>query len=99
MCPRRADSRHAERPHGRERGLPGAGWTVNVEDTIAIADEALRGDLQARHPELWARIRGRQDYVRDTLGVKLRDDVLPLSCTCAYFRPFWLAGDRALAFT
>jgi hypothetical protein len=74
------------------------GWTVNVEDTIAIADDALRGDLQARHPELWARIRARQEYVRDTLGVKLRDEVLPLSCTCAYFRPFWLAGDRALAF-
>jgi hypothetical protein len=75
------------------------GWTVNCEDTVAVADRALRGELQARHPELWARIRARQDYVRGTLGVNLRDEVLPLSCTCCYFRPFWLAPGSALAFT
>jgi hypothetical protein len=77
----------------------GPGWTVNCEDTIAIADETLRGDLRARHPELWARIRGRQRHLRETLGVTLRDEVLPLSCTCAYLRPFWLAPNLALAFT
>jgi hypothetical protein len=76
-----------------------AGWTVNCEDTVAIADDALRGELQTRHPDLWSRIRARQDYVRDRLGVELRDEVLPLSCTCAYFRPFWLAPSPALAFT
>ena len=75
------------------------GWTVNCEDTVAIADDTLRRDLAARHPELWARIRARQEFVRDTLGVKLGDEVLPLSCTCAYFRPFWLAPGKALAFT
>ena len=66
---------------------------------MAIADAALRGELQARHPELWARIRARQEYVRGTLGIQLRDEVLPLSCTAAYFRPFWLAPGKALAFT
>jgi hypothetical protein len=75
------------------------GWTVNCEDTVAIADAALRGELEARHPELWSRIRGRQNYIRDTLGVALGDDVLPLSCTAGYFRPFWLASGRALAFS
>jgi hypothetical protein len=75
------------------------GWTVNCEDTIVIADEALRGELQAQHPELWSRVRARQEYVRDKLGVQLRDEVLPLSCTAAYFRPFWLASSKALAFT
>jgi hypothetical protein len=75
------------------------GWTVNCEDTVAIGDVALRGEIEARHPELWSRIRGRQDYIRDTLGVALRDDVLPLSCTAAYFRPFWLASGQALAFS
>lgn len=68
------------------------GWTVNCEDTIAIADTELRGELEAKHPALWSRIRARQDYVRSTLGVQLRDEVLPLSCTVAYFRPFWLAS-------
>jgi hypothetical protein len=75
------------------------GWTVNCEDTVAIADDALRGELESRHPELWARIRARQEFVRDTLGVALRDEVLPLSCTPAYLRPFWLAPNMALAFS
>jgi hypothetical protein len=75
------------------------GWTVNCEDTMAIADAALRGELEARHPELWSRIRGRQNYIRDRLGVAVGDEVLPLSCTAAYFRPFWLASGRALAFS
>jgi hypothetical protein len=75
------------------------GWTVNCEDTVAIADATLRGELKAGHPALWSRIRARQEYVRSTLGIQLRDDVLPLSCTAAYLRPFWLASGRALAFT
>jgi len=74
------------------------GWTVNCEDTVAIADSALRGELEAGHPSLWSRIRARQEYMRSTLGVQVRDEVLPLSCTAAYFRPFWLASGRALAF-
>jgi hypothetical protein len=77
----------------------GPGWTVNCEDTVAVADSALRADIEARHPELWARICTRQDYIRDTLGVALRDEVLPLSCTAAYLRPFWLAPDVAFAFS
>ena len=75
------------------------GWTVNCEDTVAIADAAMRRELEARHPELWSRIRRRQDYIRDTLGVALRDEVLPISCTAGYFRPFWLASGQALAFS
>jgi hypothetical protein len=74
------------------------GWTVNCEDTVAIADVTLRRELEERHPVLWSRIRARQDYVRGVLGVQLRDEVLPLSCTCAYLRPFWLAGTLAFAF-
>jgi hypothetical protein len=74
------------------------GWTVNCEDTVAIADAALRSELEARHPALWARIRARQEYMRSVLGIQLRDEVLPLSCTAAYFRPFWLASRQALAF-
>jgi hypothetical protein len=74
------------------------GWTVNCEDTVAIGDDALRGDLRARHPELWARIRSRRDHMRDALGLELREEVLPLSCTCGYLRPFWLARGAALTF-
>jgi hypothetical protein len=77
----------------------GPGWTVNCEDTVAIADAALRGEIEGGHPALWSRIRARQDYIRDALGVVLRDEVLPLSCTAVYLRPFWLAPERAFAFS
>ena len=74
------------------------GWTANCEDTVAIADASLRAELAERHPELWARVQARQAFVRDRLGIELRDEVLPLSCTPAYLAPFWLSPDRALAF-
>jgi hypothetical protein len=36
--------------------------------------------------------------MRDRLGLDLRDEVLPLSCTPAYFPPFWLNLERALTY-
>ena len=73
------------------------GWTANCEDTVAIADDALRTELRERHPDLWSRIERRQAFVRDRLGVQLREEVLPLSCTCAWYRPFWLSPEVAFA--
>ena len=75
----------------------GPGWTVNCEDTVALGDEALRTEIRARHPALWSRIEARRAHMRDQLGIELCDEVLPLSCTCAYLTPFRLAQDRAFA--
>jgi hypothetical protein len=36
--------------------------------------------------------------MRDRLGITVRDEVLPLTPTPAYFPPFWLDLDRALAY-
>jgi hypothetical protein len=74
------------------------GWTANCEDTIAIADAALRAEIETRHPELWSRIAARRTFMRDRLGIDVRDEVLPLTPTPAYFPPFWLDLDRALAY-
>jgi hypothetical protein len=74
------------------------GWTANCEDTVAVADASLRAEIEARHPALWSRIEARRDFMRDRLGVSVRDEVLPLSCTCAHFTPFWLSPGHALAF-
>jgi hypothetical protein len=75
-----------------------AGWTANCEDTVAIADADLRAAIESRHPELWSRITARRAFMRDRLGVGVRDEVLPLTPTPAYFPPFWLDLDQALAF-
>ena len=74
------------------------GWTANCEDTVAIGDAKLRADIASRHPELWSRITARRAFMRDRLGIDVRDEVLPLTPTPAYFPPFWLDLDRALAY-
>jgi len=74
------------------------GWTANCEDTVAIGDAKLRAEIESRHPELWSRIAARRTFMRERLGIGVRDEVLPLSPTPAYFPPFWLDLDRALAF-
>ena len=74
------------------------GWTANCEDTVAIGDADLRADLESRHPELWSRITARRTFMRDRLGIDVRDEVLPLTPTPGYFPPFWLDLDKALTY-
>jgi hypothetical protein len=74
------------------------GWTANCEDTVAIGNAELRGEIESRHPELWSRITARRAFMRDRLGIDVRDEVLPLTPTPGYFPPFWLDLDRALAY-
>jgi len=74
------------------------GWTANCEDTVAVADAELRAAIESRQPELWSRITARRAFMRDSLGIDVRDEVLPLSPTAGYFPPFWLDLDRALAY-
>jgi Xaa-Pro aminopeptidase len=71
-------------------------FTTNIEDGIALADEALRGQLAARYPGAWARIEARRRFMADALGVELHPDVLPFSNIPAYLPPFLLAPGRAM---
>ena len=73
------------------------GWALNCEDGIAFADAALRAELNARHPAVSERIEARRRFVRDQLGITIRDSILPLSSTPMCLPPFWLATQRLLA--
>ncbi len=73
------------------------GKLLNCEDTIAIADETLRAEIEQSYPEMWARIQSRREYMRVHLGLTLALELLPLSDACAYLAPFWLAPDLACA--
>jgi Xaa-Pro aminopeptidase len=66
-----------------------SGRALNCEDTVAVADTQLRDKLARDHPELWARIGIRRDYIRSQLGIELGDDVLPLSDSVGYLAPLW----------
>ena len=70
--------------------------TTNIEDGIALADEATREQFAAQFPEAWGRIQQRRQYMRDVLGINLKPEVLPFSNIPAYLPPFWLAPNRAM---
>ncbi len=74
------------------KGYAGA----SIEDTVALADEPLRLELAATYPELWQRITARRAYIRDELNIHLHEDVLPLSNTVGYLRPYLLDKETAL---
>jgi hypothetical protein len=69
------------------------GTMLNCEDTVAFADDELRGEIQAKYPDMWQRIQSRRTMMQEQLGLELVDELLPLSDGCAYLPPFWLASD------
>ena len=71
-------------------------FTTNIEDGIALADEALRAEFATRYPAAWARIGARRQFMRDALGIGLHPDVLPFSNIPAYLPPFLLRPDFAM---
>jgi len=70
--------------------------TTNIEDGVALADEAARDDLAARYPALWRRVTTRRRFMADVLGIRLRPEVLPLSELAGYLPPFWLSPRLAM---
>jgi hypothetical protein len=67
-----------------------AGTVLNCEDSVALADGALRDELARAFPRLWARIESRRAFMAESLGLTLAPEVLPLSFANAYMPPFWL---------
>jgi Xaa-Pro aminopeptidase len=72
-------------------------FTTNIEDGIALADQALRTELAAGYPDAWGRIEARRKFMSQSLGIDLHPDVLPLSNIPAYLPPFLLRPDQAMA--
>ncbi len=70
--------------------------TTNIEDAIAIADARMRADFAARYPEAWGRIVRRRQFMTGALGLRLADEVLPLSNIPAWLPPFWLSPGMAM---
>lgn len=76
----------------------GTEWfTTNVEDGLALADSNLRDRFRQRHPMAWNRVEARRAFMQDTLGIRLRPEVLPFSNFPACLPPFWLRPDRIMA--
>ncbi|TRD00360.1 hypothetical protein FJV76_05010 [Mesorhizobium sp. WSM4303] len=74
-------------------------FTTNIEDGIALADQALREEIAARYPEAWRRIEARRAFMGEVLGIRLKPEVLPFSNIPAFLPPFWLSRNSAMAVT
>lgn len=72
------------------------GINLNCEDSLIIADQHLREELEAKYPKVWNRIKARQDFMRNQLGINLSDDILPTSATPGYYAPLFLSPNYAL---
>jgi hypothetical protein len=73
------------------------GTMLNCEDTVVLADEAVRNQLALTYPGLWARINGNRALMEEQLGLTLRPELLPLSLANAYLPPAWLAPHQVCA--
>ncbi|MFB8550528.1 M24 family metallopeptidase [Enterococcus casseliflavus] len=73
-----------------------SGYTgVSAEECIAIADRKLREQIKRDYPNLWDRIQTRKEYLINVLNINLTEEILPLSNTVAYLRPFLLSKNTA----
>ena len=70
--------------------------TSNIEDGVALADDALRAELAARYPGMWQRVLARRAFMADELGISLKPEVLPLSNLAGYLPPLWLSPQLAM---
>jgi hypothetical protein len=68
---------------------------INGEDGIVLADETLRAELASRYPACWRRIEMRRNFMKEVIGIRLHEDVLPLSNTPGWLAPYVLEHNRA----
>ena len=68
---------------------------VHTEDSLVVADAALRRELAEKYPEVWGRIQRRRALMAD-LGYELHEDVLPLCSIQGQVQPFMLNPTHVL---
>jgi hypothetical protein len=71
-------------------------WALNNEDSVIIADEDLRAELQRLYPDVHARIAARRTFLKNEIGVDLKPSILPTSNIQLCLPPFWLASENLL---
>ncbi len=71
-------------------------FSTRMEDGIVIADRDLQGKLRALYPDCFARCVQRREFMRNTLGIEVTDDVLPLSNIPAIVPPYFFSPNQIL---
>lgn len=68
----------------------------NAEDGVVLMDEILQRQVEKNYPSTWHRLVQRKRYMKDVLGIVMKDEVFPMSDLCGYVRPFLLERTKAL---
>ena len=71
--------------------------SANIEDGLALLDQAGRDELRDKFPEVAERANARRAFMSDVLGIRLKPEVVPLSNLAAAYPPFLLSPNRLLA--
>lgn len=69
---------------------------ISCESGIMLADENLRQEIQKKYPAVWKRILKRQKYIKEVLGIRISEEIIPTSAATAFCRPFLLNKECAL---
>lgn len=67
---------------------------ANAEDGIALAGKELRYQLKTEYPQAWSRFELRRKYIKEVLNIPIKDEMLPMSMLCGYYRPYLLDKER-----
>ncbi|MGN0987721.1 MAG: Xaa-Pro aminopeptidase, partial [Otoolea sp.] len=65
------------------------GLGVHTEDGLILADRETREEIRRQAPDSYERMMNRQTFMREVLGINLRDEVLPTSDICGMLHPFF----------
>lgn len=69
---------------------------ISCESGILLANQELRQAIQKEYPVIWQRIEKRRKYIKEVLGIKISEEILPTSMITAYCRPFLLDKESVL---
>lgn len=71
--------------------------SVHAEDGIVIANAALQREIEAISPDSYARMKARQAFMQDFLGIRLAPEILPTSDMPGVLFPYLVNMEAVLA--
>lgn len=77
---------------------PASGLIAHAEDGVLLADSKLRDKMKTIAPQSWDRIQERRRFMKEILGIRLSEDVLPTSDLPGVIFPYLQDLQTVIAF-
>jgi hypothetical protein len=68
---------------------------ANMEDGFVVADESMRAQIASGSPQIEKRFTRRRAYLKDALGIRISEDLLPMSDLAGFYTPFLMESNKA----